>query len=57
MTGMPVGETVLTSLFSSVTARTAGFNTIDTAGLTTSSKLLTILLMFIGKSGLHRRRD
>lgn len=50
MTGMPVGETVLTSLFSSVTARTAGFNTIDTAGLTTSSKLLTILLMFIGGS-------
>lgn len=50
MADMPAGETVLTSLFSSVTARTAGFNTIDTAGLTTSSKLLTILLMFIGGS-------
>lgn len=50
MAGMGVKETVLTSLFSSVTARTAGFNTIDTAGLTTSSKLLTILLMFIGGS-------
>ncbi len=50
MAGMGVKETVLTSMFSSVTARTAGFNTIDTAGLSTSSKLLTILLMFIGGS-------
>ena len=33
-----------------MTARTAGFNTIDTAGLTTSSKLLTMVLMFIGGS-------
>lgn len=50
MKDMGLSETILTSLFSSVTARTAGFNTIDTAGLTTSSKLLTILLMFIGGS-------
>ena len=50
MAGMSVKETVLTSAFSSVTARTAGFNTIDTAGLTTSSKMLTVLLMFIGGS-------
>ena len=50
MDSMGVKETVLTSLFSSVTARTAGFNTIDTAGLTTSSKMLTSLLMFIGGS-------
>lgn len=41
---------VLTSLFSSVTARTAGFNTVDTAALTDGSKLLTIILMFIGGS-------
>lgn len=47
---MPAREAVLTSAFSSVTARTAGFNTIDTAGLTTSSKMLTVLLMFIGGS-------
>ena len=39
-----------TSLFSSVTARTAGFNTIDTGALTESSKLLTSILMFIGGS-------
>ena len=50
MQGMGAKETVLTSLFSAVTARTAGFNTIDTAALTTSSKLLTIVLMFIGGS-------
>ena len=40
----------LAALFSSVTARTAGFNTIDTGGLTGASKLLTMLLMFIGGS-------
>lgn len=48
--GMTVTEKVLGSLFSSVTARTAGFNTVDTAGLSSGSKLLTILLMFIGGS-------
>lgn len=41
---------ILTSLFSSVTARTAGFNTVDTAALSDGSKLLTIILMFIGGS-------
>ena len=43
-------ETILSSLFSSVTARTAGFNSVDTASLTEASKLLTIVLMFIGGS-------
>ena len=43
-------ESVLTSLFSSVTARTAGFNTVDTAALSPASKMLTIFLMFIGGS-------
>ncbi|MDD2972904.1 MAG: TrkH family potassium uptake protein [Lachnospiraceae bacterium] len=38
------------ALFSSVTARTAGFNTTDTAALTNGGKLLTIVLMFIGGS-------
>lgn len=50
MKGMGTQETILTSLFSSVTARTAGFNTIDSAGLSVSSKLVTIFLMFIGGS-------
>ena len=47
---MGVIETILSSLFSSVTARTAGFNSVDTASLTEASKLLTIVLMFIGGS-------
>ena len=48
--GMPLGDQVLCSLFGSVTARTAGFNTVDTAALTDSSKILTTILMFIGGS-------
>ena len=48
--GRPIGEQILCSLFGSVTARTAGFNTVDTAALTDSSKILTIILMFIGGS-------
>lgn len=43
-------DKLLAAAFSSVTARTAGFNTIDTGGLTSASKLLTMLLMFIGGS-------
>lgn len=43
-------ENVLASLFASVTARTAGFNTIDLGAMTQSSKLLTDVLMFIGGS-------
>lgn len=48
--GMSFSGKLLTSFFSAVTARTAGFNTLDTAGLTDASKLLTIILMFIGGS-------
>lgn len=47
---MSVSGKILTSLFSSVTARTAGFNTVDTGALSDGSKLLTIILMFIGGS-------
>ncbi|XCP86526.1 TrkH family potassium uptake protein [Roseburia hominis] len=47
---MSVPEQVLGSLFQSVTARTAGFNTTDTGALTEGGKFLTILLMFIGGS-------
>lgn len=50
MKNMGVKETILASCFSSVTPRTAGFNTIDTGALSSSSKLLTMLLMFIGGS-------
>ena len=50
MKGMGIQETLLTSMFSSVAPRTAGFNTIDTAGLSNSSFMLTLVLMFIGGS-------
>lgn len=48
--GMSVGDQILAALFDSVTARTAGFNTVDTASLSDAGKLLTIALMFIGGS-------
>ena len=47
---MGVGEKVIASVFAAVTPRTAGFNTIDTMALTPASKLLTMILMFIGGS-------
>lgn len=50
ISAMPWGEKITVSLFGSVTARTAGFNTVDTAALTPASKLLTSVLMFIGGS-------
>lgn len=46
--GMDARGQILSSLFCSVTPRTAGFNTVDSGALTESSKLLTIILMFIG---------
>ena len=47
---LPAGEQFLTSLFGAVTARTAGFNTVDTAAMSDGGKFTTILLMFIGGS-------
>lgn len=47
---MSLKDQLLSSAFSSVTARTAGFNTIDTGALTSASKLFTMVLMFIGGS-------
>jgi trk system potassium uptake protein TrkH len=41
---------VLDALFQSVTARTAGFNTVNIAELSASSRLILILLMFVGGS-------
>jgi trk system potassium uptake protein TrkH len=41
---------ILGALFQSITARTAGFNTINIKVLTPSSKFILILLMFIGGS-------
>ncbi|MDE7293375.1 MAG: Trk family potassium uptake protein [Oscillospiraceae bacterium] len=48
--GMPFWEQLTAAFFSSVTPRTAGFNTVDTAALSPASKALTVLYMFIGGS-------
>ncbi|MBN2858330.1 MAG: potassium transporter, partial [Candidatus Delongbacteria bacterium] len=43
-------ERFLSSMFQSVTARTAGFNTVDISALRSSTNLLMIFLMFVGGS-------
>ncbi len=48
--GVGIGQGILNSIFDSVTARTAGFNSTDTAALAPASKILTVFLMFIGGS-------
>lgn len=48
--GMSLVEKLLGAAFCSVTPRTAGFNTVDTAALSEAGKLLTMILMFIGGS-------
>ncbi len=47
---MKTGPKILASFFQSVTARTAGFDTVPQAALTSASQLVTIVLMFIGAS-------
>jgi trk system potassium uptake protein TrkH len=46
--GMSTGGRMLAALFSAVTPRTAGFNTVDTGALSEGGTLLTVLLMIIG---------
>jgi trk system potassium uptake protein TrkH len=46
----PPENTILNALFQSVTARTAGFNTVNISAMSPSSKFILILLMFIGGS-------
>lgn len=48
--GMPVGERILSSVFQSVTPRTAGFNTVDLTAFSEPGQALTIVLMLIGGS-------
>ncbi|MCD4651704.1 MAG: TrkH family potassium uptake protein [Candidatus Cloacimonetes bacterium] len=50
MRDMTFFQKMQASLFQSVTARTAGFNTINNGALTSSSVLLCMILMFIGAS-------
>lgn len=48
--GLSVGERMNASLFQSVSARTAGFNSIDLAEMTEGAIFVMICLMFIGGS-------
>lgn len=50
LAGMSVAEGSWTALFQSVTARTAGFNTIDLSAFRVPTLFLIIFLMFIGAS-------
>lgn len=47
---MNMKDKMLNSFFASVSPRTAGFNSVSTTGMTSVSKFLTIILMFIGGS-------
>ena len=47
---LPLNTQVLTSLFQSVTARTAGFNSLDLSKMTQSGILMMIFLMMVGGS-------
>lgn len=47
---MNFGNKLLSSLFQSITPRTAGFNTINLRELSDSSVLMTMFLMFVGGS-------
>jgi trk system potassium uptake protein TrkH len=50
MSGLNPLEAVITSFFQSVTARTAGFNTVDIANLKVPTMIMFIFLMYIGAS-------
>ncbi|QDU57762.1 TrkH family potassium uptake protein [Aeoliella mucimassa] len=45
---LSVTDRIVNALFLSITPRTAGFNTVDYASMTTSTNFLTILLMTVG---------
>lgn len=50
LASMSIADKLTNGLFMSVTARTAGFNTIDYSLATSSTNFLTILLMMVGGS-------
>lgn len=45
-----IGEKIANAMFQSITARTAGFNTVDIASLPAASLLVLMALMFVGGS-------
>lgn len=50
LAGLNFGEKILASFFQSVTARTAGFNTVDLEAMSEPGKFVMICLMYIGGS-------
>ena len=50
LAGMDAKGQILSSVFGAVTPRTAGFNTVDTGAYSEGTRLLTVVLMFIGGS-------
>jgi trk system potassium uptake protein len=50
LASMPLGTQLMAAWFQSVTARTAGFNTIDNGKMGTAALFITVALMFIGGS-------
>ncbi len=50
LNGLPFGEKILVSLFSAVTPRTAGFSVVDMGVSLPGTRLLIMILMFIGGS-------
>lgn len=48
--GLGIKDSILASFFTSITSRTAGFNTIDVGLLKPATLILIIMLMFIGAS-------
>jgi trk system potassium uptake protein TrkH len=50
LAGLSVASQLLTATFQSVTARTAGFNTVDLAEFTPAGLFILMMLMFIGGS-------
>ncbi len=50
MAPLDLGEQVLASIFQSITARTAGFNTLDIGSLNVATLFILIILMFVGAS-------
>jgi trk system potassium uptake protein TrkH len=50
MASLPLKDKLLGALFQSVTARTAGFNTVDISLLSSAGLMVMMILMFIGAS-------
>lgn len=50
LVGMSQHEKVFASFFQSITARTAGFNTVDVTQFSYATRLLMMILMFVGGS-------